>query len=104
MTGVTLSSEQVAWATEVAARKKVPCPNFLRMDYRDIPNTKYNKITCLEMAEHVGVKNFSKFLAQVLHWLPCHTLLMCANHAHIHTPVPIACSDTLAIVNVFAVL
>jgi hypothetical protein len=65
VTGVTLSSEQVAWATEVAARKKVPCPNFLRMDYRDIPMAKYDKITCLEMAEHVGVKNFSKFLHQV---------------------------------------
>ncbi len=36
------------------------------MDYRDIPNTKYDKITCLEMAEHVGVKNFGTFLAQVL--------------------------------------
>ncbi len=45
---------------------QVPCPKFLRMDYRDIPNRKYNKITCLEMAEHVGVKNFSSFLAQVL--------------------------------------
>ena len=65
MTAVTLSSEQVAWATEVAKRQSVECPNFLRMDYRDIPFTKYDKITCLEMAEHVGVKNFSKFLTQV---------------------------------------
>ncbi len=65
VTGVTLSSEQVAWATEVASRQGVQCPNFLRMDYRDIPFRKYDKITCLEMAEHVGVKNFSKFLVQV---------------------------------------
>jgi len=36
------------------------------MDYRDIPNTKkWNKITCLEMAEHVGVKNFQKFCRQL---------------------------------------
>lgn len=62
---MTLSTEQVTWATEVASRKGVECPNFLRMDYRDIPFTKYDKITCLEMAEHVGVKNFGKFLAQV---------------------------------------
>ena len=40
-------------------------------DYRDIPvsdaptGTKYNKITCLEMAEHVGVLKFNKFLRQV---------------------------------------
>jgi len=30
-----------------------------------IPNEKYDKITCLEMAEHVGVKNFQKFMRQV---------------------------------------
>jgi len=35
------------------------------MDYRKIPQKKYDKITCLEMAEHVGIKNFSKFLHQV---------------------------------------
>lgn len=36
-----------------------------RMDYRDIPQKKYDKITCLEMAEHVGLKNFEKFMAQI---------------------------------------
>jgi len=37
------------------------------MDYRDIPvpEGKYNKITCLEMAEHVGVRHFSSFCKQV---------------------------------------
>ncbi|CAG8761828.1 12646_t:CDS:1, partial [Racocetra fulgida] len=36
------------------------------MDYRDIPRRpKYDKITCLEMAEHVGVRLFSSFLSQV---------------------------------------
>jgi len=40
------------------------------MDYRDIPkDKKYNKITCLEMAEHVGIKNFKKFIKQ------CYDLL-----------------------------
>jgi cyclopropane fatty-acyl-phospholipid synthase-like methyltransferase len=47
---------------------------FLCMDYRDIvtkdnvltkQGLKYDKITCLEMAEHVGVKNFSSFVSQV---------------------------------------
>ena len=32
------------------------------LDYRDIPLEKWDKITCFEMAEHVGVKNFQKFL------------------------------------------
>jgi cyclopropane fatty-acyl-phospholipid synthase-like methyltransferase len=37
------------------------------MDYRDIPvpEGKWNKITCLEMAEHVGVRYFGTFLKQV---------------------------------------
>ena len=39
------------------------------MDYRDIPSTKFDKITCLEMAEHVGVRKFQSFLAQVLDML-----------------------------------
>ena len=42
-------------------------PNNHR-DYRDIPTNvgvKYNKISCIEMAEHVGIKNFQTFLLQV---------------------------------------
>merc|ERR1719487_3220682 len=35
------------------------------MDYRDIPAQKWDKISCLEMAEHVGVRKFSGFLDQV---------------------------------------
>jgi cyclopropane fatty-acyl-phospholipid synthase-like methyltransferase len=32
----------------------------------DLSNTnRYNKISCIEMAEHVGVKNFQAFLQQV---------------------------------------
>jgi sphingolipid C9-methyltransferase len=64
-TGVTLSSEQVKWAEEVASRRGINCPRFLRMDYRDIPREKFDRVTCLEMAEHVGVKNFTTFLLQV---------------------------------------
>jgi len=67
--GVTIAREQVEWGTkqiealpeEVRSRAKVEL-----MDYRDIPpNKKWNKITCLEMAEHVGVKNFQKFCRQL---------------------------------------
>uniref|UniRef100_A0A6U2BWE9 sphingolipid C(9)-methyltransferase n=1 Tax=Hemiselmis andersenii TaxID=464988 RepID=A0A6U2BWE9_HEMAN len=65
-TGVTLAKNQVAYATNVS--KKLGTEKnirLLRMDYRDIPNEKFDKVTCLEMAEHVGVKNFQKFLCQV---------------------------------------
>jgi sphingolipid C9-methyltransferase len=36
-----------------------------RMDYRSIPPEKYDRITCLEMAEHVGVKYFTRFMKQI---------------------------------------
>jgi len=37
----------------------------VKQDYRDIPKTKFNKITCLEMAEHVGIRRFPTFMNQV---------------------------------------
>ena len=39
---------------------------ILCKDYRDIPTgEKFNKISCLEMAEHVGIRHYSKFLKEV---------------------------------------
>lgn len=68
-TGITLGRNQTAWGNN--AMRKVGVPEeqskILCMDYRDIPVPAggYKKITCLEMAEHVGVRHFSKFLKQV---------------------------------------
>lgn len=57
--GVDYGNEQIkAWGVEDRAR-------CLRMDYRAIPHDKYDKITCLEMAEHVGVKYFQRFMNQI---------------------------------------
>jgi len=65
-TGVTLAQEQVAWAKQVAEREgTTDNVQWIVDDYRNIPAGKYDKITCLEMAEHVGIKNFQKFLLQV---------------------------------------
>ena len=65
-TGVTLAQEQVAWAKQVAEREGTTDDvRWIVDDYRNIPAEKYDKITCLEMAEHVGIKNFQKFLLQV---------------------------------------
>ena len=65
-TGVTIAQAGAEWAIQqikeygVEDRAKI-----WTMDYRDIPgDKKYNKITCLEMAEHVGIKNFKKFIQQ----------------------------------------
>jgi len=71
-TGVTLAKEQTQFglqrAQEWGVSDKV---RILNHDYRDIPRPnepngiKYNKVTCLEMAEHVGIRRFNQFLLQV---------------------------------------
>lgn len=72
VTGVTLGRNQTKWGTELLGKygvtseqSKIAC-----CDYRDSPrsekaNGKYDKITCLEMAEHVGIRRFGAFLTQV---------------------------------------
>eukprot|EP00457_Paulinella_chromatophora_P007977 gb/GEZN01008003.1/.p1 GENE.gb/GEZN01008003.1/~~gb/GEZN01008003.1/.p1 ORF type:complete len:461 (+),score=46.54 gb/GEZN01008003.1/:50-1432(+) len=65
-TGVTLAKEQAAFGMDRAKEYKVESKvKILTMDYREIPFQKYDKISVLEMAEHVGIKNFQKFLKQV---------------------------------------
>jgi len=57
--GVDYANQQIAdWGVKDTARA-------LRMDYRAIPADKYDKISCLEMAEHVGVKYFQRFMNQI---------------------------------------
>lgn len=69
VTGVTLGRNQTAWGNNGLRKSGITeeQSNILCMDYRDIPVPEggYQKITCLEMAEHVGVRHFSKFLRQV---------------------------------------
>lgn len=71
-TGVTLGRNQTAWGNNGLRKAGIAedQSRILCMDYRDIPrpatnNGTFNKITCLEMAEHVGVRHFSSFLRQV---------------------------------------
>ncbi len=64
--GVTISKQQVQWAEQISKEKGVAdAASFLCSDYRDLVGVKYNKISCLEMAEHVGVKNFGSFMSQI---------------------------------------
>lgn len=65
-TGVTLSVEGAAWCNEKNAAEGIEdkC-EILCKDYRDIPNTGFNKISSIEMAEHVGIKNFPIYLKKV---------------------------------------
>jgi cyclopropane fatty-acyl-phospholipid synthase-like methyltransferase len=65
-TGVTIATQGAAYATEQIRNAGMQeSARILRMDYRDIPRRTYNKISCLEMAEHVGVKYFRKFMRQI---------------------------------------
>ena len=61
-TGVTISKNQAEFGNQrardwgVSDRARVICK-----DYRDIPDSKYDRISSLEMVEHVGVKNLVSF-------------------------------------------
>src|SRR5262249_22102635 len=65
-TGITISKNQTEFGNGrlqkagVGDRARVLC-----LDYRDIPQKKSDKITSLEMVEHVGVKNLPKFFDQM---------------------------------------
>ncbi|WVQ78794.1 hypothetical protein IAT38_000885 [Cryptococcus sp. DSM 104549] len=69
VTGVTLAKTQAAFGNERLRQNGVTEDKgrILCMDYRDIPHSKgyFNKISCLEMAEHVGIKRYGKFLSEV---------------------------------------
>lgn len=66
-TGVTIAQAGADWGMRQIKENGVEDKaRIWRMDYRDIPrDKKYDKITCLEMAEHVGIKYFKKFMAQI---------------------------------------
>jgi cyclopropane fatty-acyl-phospholipid synthase-like methyltransferase len=65
-TGITLAKEQAEWARATAHNAGVSDRvHVIVDDYRNLPAQRYDKITCLEMAEHVGIKNFQRFLLQV---------------------------------------
>ena len=67
VTGATLGRNQTKWGNDALKRLGSPQSQILCMDYRDIPTPEggYDKITCVEMAEHVGVRHFTGFLGQV---------------------------------------
>jgi len=69
VTGITLGRNQTAWGNNGLRKAGIEesQSRILCMDYRDIPvpEGRYNKITCLEMAEHVGVRKFGSFIRQV---------------------------------------
>lgn len=72
VTGVTLGKNQTKWGTSLlekygvtSEQSKIVCCDYRDSPQSDKPNGKYDKITCLEMAEHVGIRRFGTFLSQV---------------------------------------
>src|SRR5262249_33106015 len=65
-TGVTIAEKQTQYGNaqirkhNLEDRARIVCK-----DYRDIPKEKFDKISSLEMVEHVGVKNLRSFYEQV---------------------------------------
>jgi cyclopropane fatty-acyl-phospholipid synthase-like methyltransferase len=60
--GVTLAEEQAAHANAKIAEAGLSDKAEVRTcDYRDIPEQKFDKISSLEMVEHVGVKNLTEY-------------------------------------------
>jgi cyclopropane fatty-acyl-phospholipid synthase-like methyltransferase len=68
-TGVTLAREQTKFGNDRIALNGLSKEEarILCMDYRDIPVEKghYDKIVSLEMAEHVGIRHYSRFLNDI---------------------------------------
>jgi cyclopropane fatty-acyl-phospholipid synthase-like methyltransferase len=73
--GITIAQEQINFGkdrSKESTRWSAQSDDALNrinlqfMDYRDLPrDRKWDKITALEMAEHVGVKNYKAFLKQI---------------------------------------
>ncbi len=65
-TGITLSKNQTAFGNAritkngLADKAHIEC-----LDYREIRSHKYDRISSLEMVEHVGIKNLSKYFGLV---------------------------------------
>lgn len=62
VTGITLSRQQMAYATEWAKKESVSGKVKIKlMNYRDLGSETFDKITCIGMSEHVGRNNIRRF-------------------------------------------
>ncbi|KAJ6008820.1 hypothetical protein N7522_003836 [Penicillium canescens] len=66
VTGLTIAENQTAWGNDALQKAGISDQQsrILCMDYRDIPRQKYDKITQLEMGEHVGIRKLTGFFRQ----------------------------------------
>jgi len=68
VTGITLSKEQRAYGIELNAKNsaKILLQDAMQLRERDdLPEDGFDRITSLEMAEHVGIRRYQEFLGMV---------------------------------------
>jgi sphingolipid C9-methyltransferase len=68
VTGITLSKEQLKWGTEWNANNgaRLFLQDAMKVNERDdLPAEGFDRITSLEMAEHVGIRRYQEFLGKV---------------------------------------
>jgi len=67
-TGVTIAKEGTKWGMQQIKDHGLSNDQarILCKDYRDIPaDQKWNRISCLEMGEHVGIRKFNGFIQMI---------------------------------------
>ncbi|CAB9500755.1 Sphingolipid C9-methyltransferase [Seminavis robusta] len=67
VTGITLSKEQLKWGTEWNANNDatILLQDAMQIHERDDLPKQFDRITSLEMAEHVGIRRYQEFLSKV---------------------------------------
>ncbi|MDT0304729.1 cyclopropane-fatty-acyl-phospholipid synthase family protein [Streptomonospora wellingtoniae] len=62
--GVTLSKEQAEWASKrIAQEGLTDLAEVRHMDYRDVPDGIYDRISSIGLTEHIGKKNLPDYFA-----------------------------------------
>lgn len=75
VTGLTLGKNQTKWGNSLLKKygvydqSRIVCKDYRDAPSSEKPNGKYDKITCLEMAEHVGIRRLTSFFEQVSNML-----------------------------------
>jgi cyclopropane-fatty-acyl-phospholipid synthase len=71
VTGLTIARNQTAYGNDALRQAGIPeeQSRIECMDYRDMTDRKFNKITQIEMGEHVGIRKLTGFFRQ------CYDLL-----------------------------
>jgi cyclopropane fatty-acyl-phospholipid synthase-like methyltransferase len=66
--GLSIAKEQIQFAEDRASKNNIKNVEWILKDYRDMPrgpSNRFDRVTCFEMSEHVGVKNYPEFLSLV---------------------------------------